>query len=107
MTDILRIFLQTRPGMGWIRKLPSKRAENRRNMYLAMERAAQKIIAAKREEIKKEMEALGEKGLSKSAFDEDIDGGKAKDLLHLTMRANMASDLRANEKLDDDGELGA
>lgn len=108
--DFLRTYLQGQPGLQWIQYLPSKRAEQRKALYNAVMGSAQKIIAAKRAEISKESEAIGAKGekLSKAVFDEDLNSTSisGKDLLHLIIRANMASDVKQSEKLDDEELLG-
>lgn len=108
--DFIRIFLQTRPGLGWIRSLPSARSDLRKRLYTAFARSANKIIEEKRKQIRAEFAASGastneKEGFSKAAFDEEMrhsnGDSSTKDLLHLTMRANMASDTKPSEKLDD------
>ncbi|CAO1618708.1 unnamed protein product [Sympodiomycopsis kandeliae] len=111
LVDFITIYLQNQPGLSWIRKIPTKRAKARKALYKAMERQALAMISEKRAEIAKEMEALGAKDgkVSKALFDEDLQTSSSsggKDLLHLTIRANMASDVKEADRLDDDELLG-
>lgn len=110
LSQFLVQYLQKQPGLQWMRYLPSRGDTTRKELYNAMRDSALKIVAAKRAEIRKEREALGatDEKLSKAVFDEDLktSSSDAKDIVHLIMRANMASDVKQSERLDDDELMG-
>lgn len=67
-----------------------------------MRKVATQIIEGKKKEIREEMGL--EKGESNGTTREDFDG--KKDIVHLLLRANMAKDLKENERMsDEEGEF--
>jgi len=113
LVQILQFYLQTLPGMAWVRDLPTQRQRLMRATYAVLERSSQRIIAEKREAIAAELrEAAGEsekqasgKTFTKGAF-EDARSSSGRDLLHLMLRSNMASDIKDSERLSDAELLG-
>lgn len=114
--DFIRTYIRSNAGFAWLDKiLPAPaRLSQMAQLGDVMAEQAKVIIDKKKLLIEKEMAAIGQDGgkLSKAAFDEDLenvsfDGRKRpKDLLHMVMRANVASDLKPTERLSDDELLG-
>ncbi|CAO1634827.1 unnamed protein product [Sympodiomycopsis kandeliae] len=102
--DIFRLWVQSIPGMAWIRYFPNKYQRARQETSKIIRCFAQEIISRKRSEISKEMKAMGARqdSLTKAVFDEDCQSLASKDLLHLTLRANMAADIKKSERLSDE-----
>lgn len=117
LLDFLQSYIRNNTAFSWLdRLLPEPpRFSQVVAMGDVMASHAKVIIEEKKKQIRKEMEAVGitkHNDLSKAAFDEDLenvslDGQvRPKDLLHITMRANVASDLRPSERLSDNELLG-
>ncbi|UZJ57204.1 hypothetical protein CBS101457_006524 [Exobasidium rhododendri] len=102
----LQFVLQSIPGLGWIRFLPTKRREVILNTHEVLQRASKRIITRKRVEIQEEINLQGAVStqVNEKSFFEN--GAKSKDLLYLMMKANMAKDVKKSEKLDDAELLG-
>ncbi|CAO1625010.1 unnamed protein product [Parajaminaea phylloscopi] len=117
LADFLRMYVRNNSGLGWIDRLFPQPARITQMTSLGdlVATHARAIIDAKNKQLEAEMRAIGlseKDGFSKAVFDEDLDVKsldgqvRSKDLLHMTMRANMATDLRASERLSDDELLG-
>ncbi len=115
--DILRflqIYLSNFWFLRWVDKIPSQRKRATEGAYKILEEVSQQIVDRKKQEIRGEMAAEvqarstnGAGGYTKADFDEkDTSSSGGKDLLHLMMRANMAADVSAKEKLDDAELIG-
>jgi cytochrome P450 len=102
----LQFVLQNIPGLNWIRFLPTKRRQVILKTHEVLQRASQRIIARKRAEIQSEIDSQGgvSTTLNEKSFFEN--GSKSKDLLYLMMKANMATNVKNSEKLDDAELLG-
>jgi cytochrome P450 len=99
--DIIFFILQSIPGMGWISRVPTPRRQMILATHKILHRVSEKIIETKKREIKEEFAAQNLSEMDKSGYD-----AKAKDLLYLMIKANMATDVKASEKLDNAELLG-
>lgn len=100
----LQFILQSIPGLSFIRFLPTNRRQVILDTHRVLQTTSQQIITRKRQEIQDEIKSQSVSSTDEKNFFED--GSKSKDLLYLMMKANMAKDVRASEKLDDAELLG-
>ncbi|KAK0531594.1 hypothetical protein OC835_003612 [Tilletia horrida] len=109
--QILLFVLGQYPIFRWLERIPTQRRRLIRQTYSVLESTSQKIIDQKRADVLREMEvaalASNETGGATKEFFEDLQqSGAPKDLMHLMLRANLASDLPPTAKLHDHELLG-
>lgn len=91
------IILSEKPGMTWLRHLPSSRNRKIHDAQNVVKVHARQIVDDARKEILAETQ-----GMSKD-FVED---SKPKSLLHRMIRANMATNLKASDRMSDEELMG-
>lgn len=102
--EILIFMFQSVPGLAWLNRLPTRRRRMIFNTHAVLHRASENIIEGKKAEIMQEFKEQNLSALQQSSFNDDE--AKAKDLLYLMIKANMATDVKASEKLDNAELLG-
>lgn len=110
ISEILLVSLGRIKGFAWTVNIPTARRRVIFNSRVALDQTGKSIIETKRREIQAEMqEAKNSDGTynEKAFFDEQEESkGKAKDLLYLMMKANMAPGVRDSERMSDAELLG-
>lgn len=108
--EIILIGLGRVKGFAWTVNIPTKRRKVIFEARTSLDQTGKSIIETKRNEILTELkEAKNKDGTynEKSFFDEQEESkGKAKDLLYLMMKANMAPGVRESERMSDAELLG-
>ncbi|CAD6893921.1 unnamed protein product [Tilletia controversa] len=110
--QILVFFLSRYPGFGWLEKIPTTRKNQIAGTYRLLETTSLQIIEKKRSDVMREMEvahvsANGKPATATKEFFEDLQSsGAPKDLMHLMLRANLATDLPETVKLHDSELVG-
>ncbi|MCO5549789.1 hypothetical protein L7F22_003263 [Adiantum nelumboides] len=110
ITEIMLVGLGRVKGFAWTVNIPTKRRRVIFDARTSLDQTGKSIIETKRREILTEMqEAKNSDGTynEKAFFDEQEENkGKAKDLLYLMMKANMAPGVRDSERMSDAELLG-
>ena len=94
------LILSEKPGLQWLRKIPTKRTTTIRDAKKTVEKHAEEIVERMRNEILSESQ-----GLSKENFD-DGSATRSKSLISRMIRANMASDLKPSERMSNAELMG-
>lgn len=92
------LILSEKPGMSWLRKLPTRRNLLIRSAQKTVENHAREIVNNIRNEILAENQ-----GMSKDLFDDE---SSPKSLIYRMIRANMATDLKPSERMSNSELMG-
>ncbi|WFD30647.1 hypothetical protein MSPP1_001668 [Malassezia sp. CBS 17886] len=103
LTTAMFLILSEKPGLKWLRYLPSKRNEKLRASQSVVRDYAREIVERMRNEILAENAEM-----SKDAFDEwaGTDALKPKSLISRMIRANMATGLKPSERMSNEELMG-
>lgn len=108
--EILMVALGRIKGFGWTINIPTKRRRVIFDARASLDQTGKSIIDSKRKEIVTEMQEAKKSSDTyneKTFFDDQEESkGKAKDLLYLMMKANMAPGVRESERMSDAELLG-
>lgn len=100
MAVALYLILSEKPSMSWLRKIPTKRSTTIHNARAIVDEQAAIIVERLRNDILSENQ-----GVSKDSFDDDT-SGRNKSLVSRMIRANMATDLKASERMSNEELMG-
>ncbi|WFD35878.1 hypothetical protein MCUN1_002746 [Malassezia cuniculi] len=104
MAQAIMILLSEKPGLSWIRYLPTTRNRTMRDCRAVVRDHASRIVDNFKKEIINELAADAKSGVSKDAFDEwsSTDTGRPKSVVARMIRANMATGLKPSERMSND-----
>lgn len=106
----ISILLSEKPGMGWLRKLPTRRNKAMWKSQSVLRKEARRIVAHAKADIRAEMQLLskGSNETSMSLSSDLLEQASAsansanRALMWRLIRANLAADLKESERLSDD-----
>ena len=104
VVDLIQAVIQTVPGMGWIGRLPTPRRQSILNAHAILRRTSDRIIERKKKEVQEDLELHNLSMRKRKTWAKD--DSKAKDLLYLMIKANVAAEVQPGQKLDNAELLG-
>jgi cytochrome P450 len=103
LVQAVMLLLSEKPGLSWLRYLPTKRNITMRDSRMVVRDHASRIVDNFKKEIINELSA-DSKSVSKDTFDEwtSSDNGRPKSVVARMIRANMATGLKPSERMSNE-----
>ena len=108
LAQAILAILSEKPGLKWLRYLPTSRNRRLRESQLVVQKHAREIVDRTKREIANELAGGADKNVSADQFDEwaGSDVLKPKSFMSRMIRANMASGLKSSERISNEELMG-